>query len=128
MQNKVNILNKKARFEFEILDKFTAGIVLTGGGSQLRHLKQLTEYVTGMDTRIGFPGEHLAGDSDEYNPIYSTAVGLLMKAIENNSEEENSTSNSTSNDLVNQGRKTTLAKWAEGFKNFIDNVDNTIEN
>lgn len=30
MQNKVNILNKKARFEFEILDKFTAGIVLTG--------------------------------------------------------------------------------------------------
>ncbi len=108
--------------------KLIAGIVLTGGGSQLRHLKQLAEYVTGMDTRIGFPGEHLAGDSDEYNPIYSTAVGLLMKAIENNSEEENSTSNSTSNDLVNQGRKTTLAKWAEGFKNFIDNVDNTIEN
>ena len=62
--------------------KLIAGIVLTGGGSQLRHLKQLTEYVTGMDTRIGFPGEHLAGDSDEYNPIYSTAVGLLMKAIE----------------------------------------------
>jgi cell division protein FtsA len=43
-----------------------------------------------MDTRIGFPGEHLAGDSDEYNPIYSTAVGLLMKAIENNSENKNS--------------------------------------
>ena len=111
--------------------KLIAGIVLTGGGSQLRHLKQLAEYVTGMDTRIGFPGEHLAGDSNEYNPIYSTAVGLLMKAIENNSQEENSISNSTSNDLVNQGRKTTLSKWAEGFKNFIDkvdNVDNIIDN
>ena len=111
--------------------KLIAGIVLTGGGSQLRHLKQLVEYVTGMDTRIGFPGEHLAGDSNEYNPIYSTAVGLLMKAIENNSQEENSISNSTSNDLVNQGRKTTLSKWAEGFKNFIDkvdNVDNIIDN
>ena len=111
--------------------KLIAGIVLTGGGSQLRHLKQLTEYVTGMDTRIGFPGEHLAGDSNEYNPIYSTAVGLLMKAIENNSLEDNSISNSTSNDLVNQGRKTTLTKWAEGFKSFIDkveNLDNTIDN
>ena len=111
--------------------KLIAGIVLTGGGSQLRHLKQLTEYVTGMDTRIGFPGEHLAGDSNEYNPIYSTAVGLLMKAIENSSLEDNSISNSTSNDLVNQGRKTTLTKWAEGFKSFIDkveNLDNTIDN
>ena len=111
--------------------KLIAGIVLTGGGSQLRHLKQLAEYVTGMDTRIGFPGEHLAGDTNEYNPIYSTAVGLLMKAIENNSQEENSISNSTSNDLVNQARKTTLSKWAEGFKNFIDkvdSVDNTIDN
>ena len=111
--------------------KLIAGIVLTGGGSQLRHLKQLAEYVTGMDTRIGFPGEHLAGDSNEYNPIYSTAVGLLMKAIENNSLEDNSISNSTSNDLVNQGRKTTLTKWAEGFKSFIDkveNLDNTNDN
>ena len=111
--------------------KLIAGIVLTGGGSQLRHLKQLTEYVTGMDTRIGFPGEHLAGDSNEYNPIYSTAVGLLMKAIENNTEDENSLSNSTGNDLVNQERKTILTKWGEGFKKFIDkvdNVDNTIDN
>jgi cell division protein FtsA len=111
--------------------KLIAGIVLTGGGSQLRHLKQLAEYVTGMDTRIGFPGEHLAGDSNKYNPIYSTAVGLLMKAIENNTLEDNSTSNSTSNDLVNQERKTTLTKWAEGFKSFIDkveNLDNTIDN
>ena len=111
--------------------KLIAGIVLTGGGSQLRHLKQLTEYVTGMDTRIGFPGEHLAGDSNKYNPIYSTAVGLLMKAIENNALEDKLISNSTSSDLVNQERKTTLTKWAEGFKSFIDkveNLDNTIDN
>lgn len=30
MQKKINIQNKKARFEYEILDKYTAGIVLTG--------------------------------------------------------------------------------------------------
>ena len=109
--------------------KLIAGIVLTGGGSQLRHLKQLVEYITGMDTRIGYPGEHLSGDSNEFNPIYSTAVGLLMKAIENNSENLTSDiSNSTRNDLVNQERKTILSKWGEGFKKFIDNVDNTYDN
>ena len=61
-----------------------AGIVLTGGGSQLRHLKQLVEYITGMDTRIGYPNEHLAGDTDKMtaSPQYSTAVGLVMNAIE----------------------------------------------
>ena len=64
--------------------KLIAGIVLTGGGSQLKHLKQLVEYITGMDTRIGYPNEHLAGDSDPEiaSPTYATAVGLLMKAVE----------------------------------------------
>ncbi|MDC1080986.1 SsrA-binding protein SmpB [Flavobacteriaceae bacterium] len=30
MQKKINIQNKRARFEFEILDQYTAGLVLTG--------------------------------------------------------------------------------------------------
>ena len=30
MQKTVNILNKKAKFQYELLDKYTAGIVLTG--------------------------------------------------------------------------------------------------
>lgn len=30
MQNQINIKNKKAKFEYELLDKYTAGIVLTG--------------------------------------------------------------------------------------------------
>ena len=113
----------------DLLTFIIAGIVLTGGGSQLRHLKQLVEYITGMDTRVGYPGEHLSGESNEFNPIYSTAVGLLMKAIDNNSENlVSEISNSTGNDLVNHERKTILAKWGEGFKKFIDNVDNTYDN
>jgi cell division protein FtsA len=43
--------------------KLIIGIV--PGGAQLKHIKQLVEYITGMDTRIGYPNEHLAGDSDE---------------------------------------------------------------
>ncbi len=65
--------------------KLIAGIVLTGGGAQLQHIKQLVEYITGMDTRIGYPNEHLAGDSDEElsTPLYATAVGLVMNSIRN---------------------------------------------
>jgi cell division protein FtsA len=68
--------------------KLIAGIVLTGGGSQLKHIKQLVEYITGMDTRIGYPNEHLAGNSDEEisSPLYATAVGLVMNSIENKSQ------------------------------------------
>ena len=64
--------------------KLIAGIVLTGGGSQIKHLKQLVEYITGMDTRIGYPNEHLAGNSDKElsSPVFSTAVGLLMEGVD----------------------------------------------
>jgi cell division protein FtsA len=64
--------------------KLIAGIVLTGGGAQVKHLKQLVEYITGMDTRIGYPNEHLAGGSDEAlsSPSFATAVGLLMVGLE----------------------------------------------
>src|SRR6188768_602610 len=57
------------------------GVVLTGGGSQLKHLIQLTEYVTGLNARIGFPTEHLAaGHIDELaKPMYSTCIGLILK-------------------------------------------------
>jgi cell division protein FtsA len=57
------------------------GIVLTGGGSQLKHLIQLTEYVTGLNARIGYPTEHLAGGHIEElaKPTYSTCIGLILK-------------------------------------------------
>ncbi len=64
--------------------KLIAGIVLTGGGSQLRHVAQLTEFVTGMDTRIGYPTEHLANTSPEEMgmPMYATGVGLVIEGLE----------------------------------------------
>ena len=60
------------------------GIVLTGGGSQLKHLIQLTEYVTGLNARIGYPNEHLAaGHIDELaKPVYSTCIGLILKGYD----------------------------------------------
>jgi cell division protein FtsA len=66
------------------------GIILTGGGSQLKHLLQLTEYITGLNARIGLPNEHLAGGHIEElaKPMYSTCLGLILKGYndyENNS-------------------------------------------
>lgn len=74
-------------FEIEnsgFLDKLSAGIVLTGGGALLKHLPQLVRFHTGLDVRIGYPGEYLAGNSgDEINkPQYATSVGLLLKGWE----------------------------------------------
>jgi len=57
------------------------GIILTGGGAQLKHIMQLTEFVTGMGTRIGLPNEHLAGGHSEslMSPMYSTCIGLILR-------------------------------------------------
>ncbi len=63
--------------------KLIAGIVITGGGSQLKHITQLFEYLTGMDTRIGYPTEHLASGNDKVaSPMYATGVGLVLKGFE----------------------------------------------
>ena len=63
--------------------KLIAGLVITGGGSQLRHVAQLFEYMTGMDSRIGYPTEHLAkGGVDVTSPMFATGVGLVIKGCE----------------------------------------------
>ncbi len=64
--------------------KLFGGIVLTGGGAQLKHVGQLTEFLTGMDTRIGYPNEHLASDGlpEMGSPMYATGIGLVIEGID----------------------------------------------
>ncbi|MFN5910874.1 MAG: cell division protein FtsA [Bacteroidota bacterium] len=65
--------------------KLIAGIVVTGGGAQLKHLPQLFEFITGMDTRVGYPNEHLANNTRIENltsPMFATGIGLVMKGFE----------------------------------------------
>ena len=65
-------------------NKLMTGVVLTGGGSLIKNLKQLVAYVTGKETRIGYPNEHLGADSKDLvvSPMYSTGVGLVLKGFE----------------------------------------------
>ncbi len=64
--------------------KLIGGIVVTGGGSQLKHINQLFEYITGMDSRIGYPNEHLSSNTNinVTSPLFATGVGLVAKGFE----------------------------------------------
>ncbi len=63
--------------------KLIAGIVLTGGGALMKHIDQLSSFLTGMEVRIGYPNEHLAkGTPDELaSPMYATGIGLVIEGI-----------------------------------------------
>jgi cell division protein FtsA len=118
--------------------KLIAGIVLTGGGAQLKHLKQLVEYITGMDTRIGYPNENLAGDTDESlsSPQYATAVGLLMNGLkkinrekvrieqirEENQRREMAEVTEAEEEIL-EPKKSIFEKWADKFRDFLDNAE-----
>ncbi len=125
--------------------KLIAGIVLTGGGAQLNHLKQLVEYITGMDTRIGFPNEHLAHDNEKEltSPQYATAVGLVMNSLQNNVKQKSAsqavedvnTTVDTSTEKEEEVEAQEVAqttrpkgrnffdKWVDKFKEFLDNAE-----
>jgi len=128
--------------------KLIAGIVLTGGGAQLKHLKQLVEYITGMDTRVGYPNEHLAGDTDKEtaSPIYATVVGLVMNSLDKREEKESrkqriadtAAAQETNdqdpeaageeqtediNQELDKPRKSFLDKFVDKFKDFLNDAE-----
>jgi cell division protein FtsA len=87
--------------------KLGGGIILTGGGSQLKHLKQLTEYLTGYSARLGYPNEHLASgyDVELDKPIYATCIGLILRGFD---DFENSKLRFSS--TINESASTTKAE------------------
>ncbi len=102
--------------------KLIAGIVLTGGGSQLKHLKQLVEYITGLDTRIGYPNEYLASDSEveATSPLYATAVGLVMNGIELKSKIQLT-------DEIENEQETTFQKVENEEVEFVEKLEEVNE-
>ena len=96
-------------------DKLMTGIVLTGGGAQLRNLNQLVSFITGMEARVGYPNEHLGKESKDNvtSPMYSTGTGLVMKGFQGIPSDENSMKN-------NNKSETSLLKIFKEIKGFFD--------
>ncbi|OYT17431.1 MAG: cell division protein FtsA [Bacteroidetes bacterium 4572_77] len=103
-------------------NKLIAGIVITGGGAQLKHLVQLTQFITGMDTRIGYPNEHLASDSPEEltSPTYATGIGLVIEGLER-FDLENAKDNHAHKDVQKPSQKTSYKK------SFMDKITGLFE-
>jgi len=120
--------------------KLIAGIVLTGGGSQLKHIDQLTEFTTGMPTRIGYPNEHLAvGVVDEMaSPMFATGVGLVIEGISRfdyEKDKEKRTSFNTENEQALTGddnnkppKKTPGNPKESGPSRFLKGIKDWFEN
>ncbi len=88
--------------------------MLTGGGSNLKHLRQLANYITGFDSRIGYANEYISNDKNQHlkSPEFATSIGLLMESLsirdkKTNSlvQEEVSVSSQTVSDETNQEDK-----------------------
>ena len=96
-------------------DKLMTGIVLTGGGAQLRKLNQLVSFITGMEARVGYPNEHLGKESKDNvtGPMYSTGTGLVMKGFQDMPSNENNIKN-------NNKSETSLLKIFKEIKGFFD--------
>ncbi|HOZ29669.1 MAG TPA: cell division protein FtsA [Bacteroidales bacterium] len=77
-----------------IREKLSGGIVITGGGSLIKNLKQLASFITNNDIRIAYPTTYIEGKFSDIlnNPQYSTAIGLIMKGASFNDLEEDKNS------------------------------------
>jgi cell division protein FtsA len=101
--------------------KLIAGIVVTGGGAQLKHVSQLVEYITGMDTRIGYPNEHLAKGSEEVtSPLFATSVGLVMKGLQTLDKQNKKMSTTEAPSKIKGHSKERTTGFFDKLKSFFD--------
>ena len=101
MKTLAGIINARAKMILELVareieiagfsKKLMGGMVLTGGGAQLKYIKDLASYISAISTRIGIPNEYLETPNEIEHPMYATGVGLVLyglKESENNKTTE----------------------------------------
>ena len=92
IQARTKDILEQVKYEIELSgynQRLVSGIVLTGGGAKLQHIREYAEYITGTETHIGTPDAHLAPNSDPLlsHPMYATGIGLVIHALQ--LEEQN---------------------------------------
>ncbi len=100
-------------------NKLAAGIVLTGGGGQLRNLRYLVELCTGCDARVGNATEILAPNSPEFlsAPLYATSLGLILQGLEFERLTENKVPLAQVEGMTGvTGKESLITKMINGFK------------
>jgi cell division protein FtsA len=118
-------------------NSLAAGIVITGGGAQLQNLVQLVEYITGMDTRIGYPNEHLGKSKIDAvkSPMHATGVGLVLSGYQSLDQREekyeevpqqNEYSKPVTKSATKEGSGIGLFQKLKGF--LSDDIDNDKHN
>ncbi|MDN4164422.1 cell division protein FtsA [Cytophagales bacterium LB-30] len=105
--------------------RLAAGLVITGGGSQLHSVRQLFEYMTGVETRIGYPNEHLGKSKHEIvkSPMYATSVGLVLSGFRALDERENrylERKMNTQNTYSPKNKKEASVQGGDFFKKILD--------
>jgi cell division protein FtsA len=103
--------------------RLAAGIVITGGGAQLQNLKQLFEFMTGLDARVGHPNEHLGKSKIEQvkSPMYATTIGLVLggfRALDDRENNYNKIKETTGNTQKVQKKESVAG--GDFFKKIID--------
>ena len=109
-KNLANIIQARLEEIFDLVNfeiqkvntehKLIAGIVLTGGGANMKHICQLAEFKTGLEVRIGYPNEYLSNETSKEleSPMYSTGIGLVLEGIARYEEEMSRRPHDDSND------------------------------
>ncbi len=131
IQSRMEEILDAIMFEIEnsgVLDKLSAGLVLTGGGALLKHLPQLVKFRTGLDVRVGYPTERLAADQDEdiLQPMYSTSVGLLLKGMDHMMLMEKQAEKSEKEPEDEENGEEKKKKSGKGKSNLIHSLKQTI--
>jgi cell division protein FtsA len=75
----LNIINSELK-RSEYYELLSSGIVITGGTSLLKGISELSDMIFDMPVRKGWPTNFGGLRNIVSNPIYSTAVGLVMHA------------------------------------------------
>lgn len=93
IKNRVEVLLGTVDYEIQqsgYAKQLIGGLVLTGGGAYLKHIKDFAAYTTGIDTRIGLPDEHLDQSTQKelIHPMYSTGIGLVLFGIHESEREQ----------------------------------------
>jgi cell division protein FtsA len=132
IQSRMEEIIDAVLFEIEnsdCMEKLSAGIVLTGGGSLLRYLPQLVNYRSGMDVRIGYPNIAVASDTHKeiVQPMYSTSIGLLLKGyeiLENKKEQAEATADAGKGNKDKSKKENRISKFIKNLSDiFVEEND-----